>query len=319
MARQFDVAVMHDFFVDRLVQAGDLERTFSAIREKAHSGGGGIHGVRQSQVKGGNAVNLAHALATLGRKTLLITHTDEQHRSLLLHPFRGLPAEVRTKPLPPGLTVAMEGRVNVMLGHAGGAGEFSPSLLDEEDWAALRGSSVVCSVNWSANMHGTELLGALRSRLGAGKTIFLDPADVRDRAAQFRQFLRLTKRSGLVNWYSLNEYEAGATAALLGLKARGPATVCRAIARELGARVDLHTERCSYSSEGGEVHSSRVKWVKPRRLTGAGDVWAAAAIHGKLAGMADERRLRFANTAARLYLTADEPVPPTEAEVLAAV
>ena len=309
---------MHDFFVDRLVHAVDMRKLLVAVSEKAESGGGGIHGVRQTQIKGGNAANLAHALATLGRRTLLITHTDEQHRSLLLHPFQGLPAEVRTKPLPPGLTVAVEGKVNVMLGHAGGAGEFSPTLLDEDDWAALRGSRVVCSVNWAANAHGTELLAALREGLGPGKTIMLDPADVRDRADHFREFLRLTKRRRLADWYSLNEYEAGATASLLGLDVRGPAKTCRAVANELGVQVDLHTERCSFSSDGGEVHEAKVRWVKPKRLTGAGDVWAGAAIHGRLAGMSEEERLGFANTAARLYLVAEEPEPPAESEVLAA-
>jgi ribokinase len=318
LAKQFDVAVMHDFFVDRLVQVGDFRAMLSALGKKAGSGGGGIHGVEQIQIKGGNAVNLAHALATLRKRTLLITHSDEQHRGLLLHPFRGLPAEVRIKRLPPGLTVALEGKVNVMLGHAGGAGEFPPSLLGEDDWSALRRSKVVCSVNWSANVHGTELLIALRERLGSKKTILLDPADLRDRADKFGRFLRLTQRRGLVDWYSLNEYEASATASLLGVRHEGPTRTCKRLAEELGARIDLHTEACSYSCDGGEVHRSEVTRVKPKRLTGAGDVWTAAAIHGRLAGMSEEARLRFANTAAKLYLTRNEPSPPTEAQVLEA-
>src|SRR5579863_763741 len=106
MARRYDVAVMHDYFVDRLVHSKSLRSLAKGVVEKAGSGGGGIHGVRQEDVRGGNAVNLAHALARLGLRTLLITHSDEGHLGLMKRAFEGLDAELRVKDSPAGLTVA---------------------------------------------------------------------------------------------------------------------------------------------------------------------------------------------------------------------
>jgi ribokinase len=309
---------MHDFFVDRFVRASEMSGFLSAIATKAKSGGGGIHGVGQTDVRGGNAVNLALALATLGAKTLLITHSDDEHLSFLQSQFRGLPAELRVKPLRAGLTVALEGRVNVMLGDGGGASRFGPSLLDRDDWRALESSRLVCSVNWAANSQGTNLLLALRRRLGSEKTIFVDPADFRDRQRQFGALLKLQRRLRLFDWLALNEHEAAAAARLLGIRGSNLQSLCRGLSLELGSRVDIHTRAVSYTSEGGRVQGRKLKVGRVRRLTGAGDVWDAASIFAKLRGMPDERRLDFANAAARIYVTRTELAPPSRDEVLAA-
>lgn len=310
---------MHDFFVDRFVHVEKLGDLLTSVRAKARAGGGGIHGVRQSDVGGGNAVNLAHALATLGARTLLITHSDPQHESLLRSPFEGLPSELRVKPLSPGLTVAFEEKRNVMLGELGGAGVFGPALLDEDDWLSLADSRVVCSVNWSANKCGTELLAELRRRLGKEKTIFADPADFRDRLGGYRNLLSATKERKLIDWLSLNEVEAVATAKLLRADAGTMAKACLGISRKLEARVDIHSPEVSYSSSGAEVVESRTKRARPKRLTGAGDAWNAGSIYAHLAGMKDDRRLEFANATARLYIESEVLRPPTEEEVLAAI
>ncbi len=319
MARGFDVAVMHDFFVDRLVHAESLQGLTRLINAKARDGGGGIHEIGQTEVRGGNAVNLAHALARLGLRTLLITHVDGAHERLLRQTFEGLDVELRVKPLRAGLTVAFEERVNVMLGDGGGAAEFGPSLLDQEDWEGLRAANVVCSVNWAANKRGTELLVALRKRLGKEKAIFFDPADFRERRLQFKELLRLIKKEKLVEWISMNEQEGLAAANLVGLKSRDLGQVCRGLAKALGVVFDLHATKVSYSSEGLGVTSARVARTKARRLTGAGDVWDAGAIYGRLRKMDEQRRLVFANAAAKLYLESDEPLPPSAVEVLDAM
>jgi sugar/nucleoside kinase (ribokinase family) len=66
---------------------------------------------------------------------------------------------------------------------------------------------------------------------------------------------------------------------------------------------------------GAGITSRKTRYLKPRRLTGAGDVWDAASVTGFLKGMEDGRRLEFANAAARLYVGATEPVPPTLEQV----
>jgi sugar/nucleoside kinase (ribokinase family) len=315
MPRGYDVAVLHDFFVDRLVHARSIGRLQKLVQSKADEGGGGLHGIGQAEIRGGNAVNLAHALARLGVRTLIITHSDEAHRGLLTETFKGLDAEVRVKPLRPGLTVALEGRVNVMLGDTRGASDFGPSTLDGRDWEALARARVVCSVNWAANRRGTELLLALRKRLGKEKTIFFDPADFRDRLPQFRKLLKLVADKGLADWISMNQQEGAAAARLLGVESGSLGRACMELAKRLGVVFDLHAERESYTSEGTEVTRVAVKKAKARRLTGAGDVWDAGGIYGRLKRMEEKDRLNFANTAARLYLESAEPVPPTLSEV----
>ena len=318
MPRRFDVAVMHDFFVDRLVHVDSLREVMGRVSEKAAAGGGGIRGIAQEEVRGGNAVNLAHALARLGLKTLLITHSDKIHEPLLKDAFDGLEAEVRIKPITAGLTVAFEERVNVMVGDSGGASDFGPSRLDREDWTSLEGARMVCSVNWAANRRGTKLLSALRGRLGKEKPIFLDPADFRDNVQGFRELLEMTAKKHVVDWLSMNEQEGRAAAEILELRAHDTAEVCLAVARKLGVVFDLHGVRESFSSEGTRVARAPVRAVRSRRLTGAGDVWDAGAICGRLRGMDEVQRLGFANRAARLYLENKEFVPPTFDEVLRA-
>ncbi|HUH82800.1 MAG TPA: carbohydrate kinase family protein [Nitrososphaerales archaeon] len=315
MPRKFDVAVMHDFYVDRLLFAGSIEGFAGALRAKRAEGGGGIHGVRQEDVRGGNAVNLAYALARLGLRTLLITHSDKTHEGILRGAFEGLDAELRVKPRPAALTVAFEGEVNVMVGDGRGASDFGPELLDGEDWRGLENSRVVCSVNWAINRRGTQLLLALRRRLGIKKAIFLDPADFRDRGEDLGELLEAIATKHPVDWVSMNEYEGAAAAKALGIASGDPGEMCRALAKRLRVVFDLHAEGASYTSEGTRVSKAKASIVEPRRLTGAGDVWDAAAIYGRLKGMEEPERLKFANRAARLYLKNRAAEPPTLAQV----
>ncbi len=309
---------MHDYFVDRLVHVGSLGRLTRSVEAKVAEGGGGLHGIRQSEIRGGNAVNLAHALGRLGLRTLLITHAEAAHEALLRNSFQGLDVELHVKPLRAGLTVAFEEKVNVMLGDAGGAADFGPGLLDKTDWEGLRDSDVVCSVNWAANARGTELLVALKRTLGRGKTIFFDPADFRDRLRSFRALLRMISEKGLADWVSMNEEEGKAAAKALGLRAHDHRQVCKGLAAALKVSFDLHGLTESYTSDGLVVSVDKVRRTEPRRLTGAGDVFDAGSIYGRVHKFNDQKRLNFANVAARLYLQSRDPVPPTLDQVLEA-
>ncbi len=319
---KFEAAVLHDYFVDRVVMVEDLGRLAETIKEKASEGGGGIHGILQKEIKGGNAVNVAYALARLGTRTFLVTHTDRAHERLLRTTFRGLRVELSVKRRDAGLTVALEGktekgRINVMLGHSGGAGDFPPSLLSRRDWDSIASSRIVCVLNWAANDHGTELLEALRSQLGSEHQVFLDPSDVIDRLKRYEKLLRLIRAKHLVDWISFNEYEAKATARLLGIRGEDLGELCVKVARELNLRVDIHTQLAAYTSTGSELTLSKTERVIPKRLTGAGDVWDAAAIHFYLEGKNESDRLALANAAARYYVSSGEPEAPTEEDLLA--
>ena len=53
------IVVMHDFFVDRIIRLESKENLFGALSEKAKVGGGSVRGIPTTDVKGGNAVNVA--------------------------------------------------------------------------------------------------------------------------------------------------------------------------------------------------------------------------------------------------------------------
>lgn len=318
---EFDAAVLHDFFVDRLVFVGDFDRFLRTIRRKVEQGGGGIRDVKQVDIRGGNAVNFTHALARLGDRVFLIAQTDENHERLLRSTFRGLKVHSSLRRRPAGLTVALEGRsrgrsVNVMMSDRRGAGEFSSSSLTETDWVALEKSSIVCVVNWAANLRGNELVQGLRSNLRKGKKIFFDPADVRDTLGRYRILLGLIRRKRVVDWVSLNRFEAELTGKILGVGGRGTRQLCERIARDLNVRVDVHTEESSVTSDGHETVSHRTLVVTPMRLTGAGDVWDAASVHFHLRGKTELMRITLADTAARLYVSSESADPPNELQIL---
>jgi ribokinase len=326
--KNYEATVLHDFFVDRYVVAEDLDGLIRSIEEKSREGGGGIHDVSQREMRGGNAVNMAHALSRLGTRTYLITHTDEGHEGLLREAFAGFDTKLSLKRTPPGLTVAFEGRtggarnrqtrgkVNVMLNSLGGTGDFPPSALDEEDWRVVKNSRVVCSVNWAANRHGTELVQEIRRRVKRKTLVFLDPADVRDRIARYRRLLAIMKREHLVDWLSTNEFEAKVTGKLLGVPTDRLDLLAKRVSSELAIRFDIHSETESHTSDGIEVHSHVVTKVVPRVLTGAGDVWNATSVHFYLKGVPDDERIILADLAAGMYLRTKDSVGPKESEVL---
>jgi sugar/nucleoside kinase (ribokinase family) len=160
---------------------------------------------------------------------------------------------------------------------------------------------------------------ALRKRLGGEKPIFLDPADFRDRIPQFRELLRALRKRHLVDWVSMNQQESEAAADLLGIRTKDLGELCSALARNLGVVFDLHGERATYTSEGTRTTSVPVRRVRAERLIGAGDVWDAGAIYGRISGMDEENRLRFANMAAKVYLKIKVMVPPTAEQVQSAL
>jgi ribokinase len=312
---RFEAVVMHDFYVDRLVNIGSISSLRETLERKRADGGGGIRGVSQYEVRGGNAVNLALALAKLGVKTLLITHSDASHVRMLESAVEDAHAGLRTKAGRAGLTVALEGEVDVMLSDPGGAADFGPELLDEADWDAMRGAAFVCVVNWAANKKGTALLSSVRKGLGRGKRVFLDPADFRDDLHRFMELASLQKEAKLVDWMAMNAQEAAAGVRALGLKAEGVADEAMALAKDMGCEVDVHAETETASSDGTTAASVPCFQGEPRRLTGAGDVWDAASLRCRLKGIDVQERLEFSNAAAWCYVTAERPEPPSLAMV----
>ena len=75
--------VLPDFFLDHFVIADNLDDLISNMRNLAKQGGGNILGSSQFIRRGGNAVNTASALHTLGANPRVIITTDDYGASFL--------------------------------------------------------------------------------------------------------------------------------------------------------------------------------------------------------------------------------------------
>lgn len=317
------IVVMPDFFVDRVIRLESREKLAGALEEKAKNGGGSVRGVPTMDIRGGNAVNVAYALAKLGAKVTLFTVADEIGSAMIRQVFSqfGDKVTLRIAKGRHGYTTAFEfphsdSRVNVMVSDIGDNANFGPDRMSsKEDQAILKNADAVMVLNWASNQKGTELAEyAFKSSPSA--IHFIDPADISSRKQEFRD--ALFKLGAATDCLSINENECDHLANALGLDAQlgpsyGPDDVKRAaakIAESVGITTDLHTRIGSAWSNGKEAEFAHAVKVEPKILTGAGDVWDAADVLGYIAGLEPKERLMFANAAASLYVREPMGEPP---------
>ena len=77
--------VLPDFFVDHFVLVPNFEKFIEDLRKLAQQGGGNLLGSEQFIRRGGNCVNTASALLSLGLDSKMIVTTDEYGKSLQSH------------------------------------------------------------------------------------------------------------------------------------------------------------------------------------------------------------------------------------------
>jgi ribokinase len=320
------VSVLPDFYFDRIVRVPSFRALIRQVELKAASGGGNLRGLFQTEVKGGNATNLAYALSSLSARTNLYCVGNSLTRAVLsTHPAG---CKVRVIEGRPGYTMALEFRfkqkpVNIMFSDVGDISNFDGRELTRHDTMTLRKSDCVALVNWSSNAKGTELarrVFGLSDR--EGRLNFIDLADVAGAESRVRTLARNILDQGLVDVISLNENEARIIARTLsigGLRRsydrRDVLRVSNLLHNSLRVVVDVHTPIGSASSTNQED-----VWVDSFGkvsgfVTGAGDVWDAGDIIGHLLSFNAEDRLRFANACAHLYLTNKNARLPTLREV----
>jgi ribokinase len=317
------IVVMPDFFVDRIIRLESKEKLFDALAEKAKRGGGSVRGVPTTDVKGGNAVNVAYCLAKLGIKVALFTVADETGATMIRQAFSqfGDRATLRIANGRSGLTTAFEflhedTRVNVMVSDIGDNENFGPEMIGSEaDRAILKNADGVMITNWASNKKGTEL-AEFAFRNSPSAFHFIDPADVETRKQDFRD--SLGKLATMTDCLSINENECNSLADALGIAhplgssygAEEIKAAARMIAERVGISTDLHTKAGAAWSNGKESAFVHAIKVDARTLTGAGDSWDAADIIGYLAGLDPQERLLFANCCASLYVRDPQGEPP---------
>jgi len=331
-AKKFSVVVMPDFFLDRIVTyEGDVKHFSKAVAEVAKRKGGGIHGIKQLELRGGNAANTAAALAALGAQVYPIIDTSSLGLHLLkfyLEPFGVDLSHVKTggrMSLTTAIELNHEGeRVNVMMSDLGSLSEFGLDNLTPKDFQVLRKVDYVCIFNWGATRRwGTKLAEGVFSYVrkeGKGKTYY-DTADPGPKKGEVPELVKKVLLGNLVDIFSVNENEAFYYASQLDKKAKslqktmkldGLAKECaRILAKILSARVDLHTTTFAGSFvRDSEVMVPAFK-VSVLRATGAGDAWNAGNIFGDALGLPDSRRLTLANAVAAYYISSPAGEHPT--------
>jgi ribokinase len=331
------VVVMPDFFLDRLIDLNWGAEYFSAaVKRVVMKKGGSIDGIGQVELRGGNAVNAASALAALGAEVTPIVCTSRLGLQLLkfyLEPY-GIDASHVKVHEKASITTAMEfktakGKANVMLRDLGSLANFGPSQIDDSDFKVIEDADYVCVFNWAGTRRfGTQLAETVFKCVktkGKGRAYY-DTADPTPNKEKISSLVKTVLQSRYVDVLSVNENEAICYASELSDKIKKlekslqfnelALESARVLASHLNARVDLHTTRFSATfTKTGENVVPAFK-VPVLRATGAGDAWNAGNILGDFNRLSNSCRLALANAVAAYYISSSDGVHPTPKELL---
>jgi ribokinase len=327
------VVVMPDFFLDRIIDLEwDTSEFSSLVVDVTKRKGGSIDGVSQTDLRGGNAINVASALAILGAEVTPIVSTSQFGLQQIKYHFRNSPIDtshVKTNGKA-SITTALEfgnqnEKTNVMIRDLGGLADFGPANLTESDYSLIEAADYVCLFDWSGTLKfGTLLAQQVFNRVkqkGKGKG-FYDTADPNPNVNAIPELIEKVLKTEIVDILSLNENEAITYADLLDKEFKEKHTrlgfaemalkAARVLAKRLSARIDLHTTTFSATFKGKSEVVVPAFNIKVFRATGAGDAWNAGNILGDHNGLSDEARLMLANTVAARYLSDPDGLHPTK-------
>lgn len=335
--REFNVVVMPDFFLDRFLSINfDAESFCDTLMDVIKRKGGSIDGIEQVEFRGGNAINTALALATLGVKVTPIVCTSKLGLEFIKFYLKSNRVNLSHVKIleKPSITTAMEfktekGKANVMLRDVGSLADFGPNNLNSADFEAIEKADYACVFNWAGTRRfGTELAETVFRHVrtkGKGKT-YCDTADPTPNKGKVSELTQKVLQSRFLDILSVNENEAVCYASQgsselrnteKGLKFDELAMEAAKILKlHLSARVDLHTTSFSatFTKKGGTVVPAFK--VPVLRVTGAGDAWNAGNIVGDACGLSDGCRLLLANAVAAYYISSLNGAHPTREKLI---
>ena len=218
---------MPDFFLDRLI---NLELDVSKISqsllvEVAKRKGGSIDGIPQTDLRGGNAINVASALASLGVNVTPIVCTSEFGLQQIKYSFKNTSIDtshVKTYGKA-SITTALEFKKKTKKPTLCSAIWAHLRILDPQtSMKAILGliedSDYACLFNWAGTLKfGTELAQTVFGRAkqnGKGKTYY-DTADPTPNSKAIPDLMDKVLKTDKVDILSLNENEAITYASLL--------------------------------------------------------------------------------------------------------
>jgi ribokinase len=321
------VSVLPDFFADRVLIVPSIRRLSRQVILKANAGGGNLRGLSQTEIRGGNATNLAFALSSLSVKTRLYCVGNNLTRAVITtHPRN---CEIKVIEGRPGYTTAFEfpnkGRiVNVMLSDIGDVAHFDGKQLSGADLHNLGKSDCIALVNWSCNVNGNELAEKIFNLKGRNRRLnFLDPADFSGAEGRIGTLVKNIAAKGRIDVMSLNENEARILGRRLSVgilpfsyRAKDLRRISAALHDSLSVTIDIHTPIGCTSSVGHETYWAKSFGRIGGVVTGAGDVWDAGDIVGHLIHLEVENRLKLANACAYLYVAGKNAEPPNLSSVI---
>src|SRR6266487_1362961 len=325
------IVVLPDFFLDRIIKINSKDELFKMIDSKATTGGGSIRGISTSDIKGGNAVNVAYCLAKMGLSVTLFTVANKIGTSVLHTTFSkfGDSVNLFVKNGKHGSTTSIEfydskeKYVNVMLSDVGDNKNFGSEMVSlPTDLDIINTAKGVVLTNWGSNLKGTELAQYLFNN-SQNAFHFLDPADIETRKEEFRDSLK--KLNSLIDVLSINENECTSLLKASNLDSKlsldlndieSVKKVVKRLSSEFGLKIDLHTRIGAAWSDGEDVLFVNSFYTVPKKLTGSGDCWDAADLIGYFAGLDATERLVFSNAYAALYIGSIEFEPPSITEAL---
>lgn len=316
------VVVLNDFFLDRIIKIDNITKLFDLVLQKKTLGGS-IRGVPQVDLKGGNATNVAFALARLGSPISLITVANKTCSQILQDTFSEFPkSSLYIMDGKPGMTTSFEftnngSVVNIMLSDLGDNENFGPERLGLKEQNVVKSADAIIVTNWASNQKGTDLAKFVFEK--SPKSLhFLDPADIHTRQDEFKT--ATSELAQNLDSLSLNENECNILLKQFGLGKITKENESKKLITELSTKssipIDLHTSFGAFWSNGKETEFAKSFPTEVKFVTGAGDVWDAANILGYLAKIEPKERLLFANAAASLYVSNSNGIPPTMQEVL---
>ncbi len=327
------IVVMPDFFLDRIINLQwDVTEFSKKVSGVARRKGGSLDGIAQSDMKGGNAINIASALTSLGAHVVPLICTSAFGLEQIKFHFKNASLDtahikIREKA---SITTALEFRhenekTNVMLRDLGALADFGPKDLNEDDYRLIQDADYACLFNWAGTLnHGTDLAEVVFSRAktrGKCRT-FYDSADPNPNSEKIPLLMERVLKKSNIDILSLNENEAISYACYIQpeLKAKVghlpfaelAIEAARVLAKHFPARIDLHTSAFSATVRpDGETVVPTFE-VKVWRATGAGDAWNAGNILADHNGLSDECRLMMANAVSACYLSGEDGLHPTK-------
>ena len=286
---------------------------------------GALRGISATDVRGGNAINIAYCLAKLGAHVKLFTIADEIGSLTLNQIFSKFVNNVDLRVVRGNhcRTTALEfigknePKINLLMSDVGDNIDFGPQYINSQsDLETLRKCDGLMVVNWASNLKGTQL-AKYAFKESPNAIHFVDPADIDSRRDEFKN--DLLKLDSFIDVLSLNENACKALGKALGFSSLLPNSyngndlknAAKKLASTFRMSVEIHTSKGASWSDGSEGSFVSSIKVKLRRLLAQEIPGMPQNILAHLLELGPTERLLFSNAYSALYVMSSDREPAT--------